>query len=79
MLYRSASQAKLGRWSRLNFRSDLAKNNPKKLSYDPGSKARNDRQHEGGVSRIVQLVLHLAPGQLHFLHRLAFGPVFNLQ
>ena len=35
-----------------NFRSDLAKNSPKKFSYDPGSKARNDRQHQGGVSRV---------------------------
>jgi hypothetical protein len=50
-----------------NFRRDLAKNSPKKLSYDPSSKARNDRQHQGGVSRIVQLVLQLAPRKLHFL------------
>jgi hypothetical protein len=60
-----------------NFRRDLAKNSPKKLSYDPSSKARNDRQHQGGVSRIVQLVLQLAPRKLHFLHLLAFGPVFS--
>jgi len=57
-----------------NWQSDLAKNNSKKLSYDPGSKARNDRQHQGGVPRPEQPLLHLPPGKLHFLHRLAFGP-----
>ena len=57
-----------GKGARLPSRSDLPKNDLEQLSNNPCNKARDDGQHQGGVSRIRQLVIHLNPADLHFLH-----------
>ena len=57
-----------GKGARLPSRSHLPKNDLEQLSNNPCNKAGDDGQYQGGVSRIRQLVIHLTPEQLHFLH-----------